>query len=81
MNYMYYGCESLKELNLSSFKINNVTDMNYMFHGCESLKELNLSSFKINNILSNNNLSLKNCLKKIKKSAKWKHQDLGYIIF
>ena len=67
MSHMFYGCESLKELDLSSFKINNVTDISYMFHGCVSLKELNFSSFKINNILSNKNLSLKNCLKKIKK--------------
>jgi len=40
MNSMFSGCSSLKELNLSSFNTNNVTDMGYMFEGCSSLKEL-----------------------------------------
>ena len=47
---MFYGCSSLKELNLNSFNTNNVTDMDYMFHGCSSLKELNLNNFNTNNV-------------------------------
>ena len=31
---MFSGCSSLKELNLSNFNTNNVTDMSYMFYGC-----------------------------------------------
>ena len=31
---MFYGCSLLKELNLSKFHINNVTDMSGMFYGC-----------------------------------------------
>ena len=50
MNYMFYGCSSLKELNLSNFNTNNVKDMRSMFFGCSSLKELNLSNFNTNNV-------------------------------
>ena len=45
MSQMFYGCSSLKELNLSNFNTNNVTLMSDMFNGCSSLKELNLSNF------------------------------------
>ena len=34
MRHMFCGCSSLKELNLSNFKTNNVTDMIWMFWGC-----------------------------------------------
>ena len=50
MGYMFSECYSLKELNLSNFNTNNVTDMGYMFSKCSSLKELNLSNFKTNNV-------------------------------
>ena len=49
MSCMFYGCSSLKELNLNNFNNNNVTNMSGMFIGCSSLKELNLSNFIINN--------------------------------
>ena len=44
---MFYGCSSLKELNLINFNTNNVTDMSGMFSRC--LNELKLkikSQFK-----------------------------------
>ena len=47
---MFYGCSSLKELNLSNFNTNNVTDMRGMFNECSSLKELYVSNFNINNV-------------------------------
>ena len=34
MSYMFAGCSSLKELNLSNFNTTNVTDMRNMFSGC-----------------------------------------------
>ena len=34
MGYMFYGCSSLKDLNLSNFNTNNVTNMGGMFSGC-----------------------------------------------
>ena len=44
MNYMFYKCKSLKELNLSNFTTNNVTDISNMFYDCLSLKELNCNN-------------------------------------
>ena len=34
MKCMFSGYSSLKELNISNFNTNNVTDMEYMFSGC-----------------------------------------------
>ena len=50
MSWMFCFCLSLKELNLSNFNTNNVTDMNFMFSGCPLLNELNLSNFNTNNV-------------------------------
>ena len=50
MSGMFAGCMSLKELDLSSFNTNNVTDMREMFITCSSLKEINLSSFNTDNV-------------------------------
>ena len=58
MIWMFYGCESLEEINLSSFKIktktlsNNIGDM---FEGCDNLKKIEINGdyynqFKFNNI-------------------------------
>ena len=44
------GCSSLKEINLSNFNTNKVTNMCAMFNGCTSLKEINLSNFNTNNV-------------------------------
>ena len=50
MECMFSGCSSLKQLNLSNFNTNNVTDMVGMFSGCSSLEELNLSNFNTKNV-------------------------------
>ena len=52
MGEMFYGCLSLKEINLSNFNTNNVNNMGGMFWGCSSLKEINLSSFNTNNVIN-----------------------------
>ena len=52
MEYMFNGCSSLQELNISNFRVNNVKIMNDMFNGCASLKELNLSNFNTSHTLS-----------------------------
>ena len=49
MSSMFEECSSLKELNISNFNTNNVTDMSDMFKGCKLLTELNISNFNINN--------------------------------
>ena len=53
---MFSDCSSLKELNLSSFNTNNVTNMSEMFRNCSSLNELNLSSFNTNNVTDMSNI-------------------------
>ena len=51
MNRMFFGCNNLEEINLSSFDTSNVTNMNEMFCLCYKLKDLNLSSFDTKNVL------------------------------
>ncbi len=45
MRYMFANCQSLENLNLSSFKTSNVEEMNFMFKGCSKLTTLDLSGF------------------------------------
>ena len=52
MSSMFEECSSLKELNISNFNTNNVTDMSDMFKGCKLLTELNISNFNINPLAS-----------------------------
>ena len=41
-NYMFCGCKSLTNINLSNFNTNKVTDMSDMFYECSSLKKENI---------------------------------------
>ena len=50
MGYMFSGCSSLKELNVSNFNTAKVTRMSEMFEGCSSLKELNVSNFNTSKV-------------------------------
>ena len=46
MNYLFFGCSSLKSLpDISNWDTSNVVDMQWMFGRCSSLKELDLSNF------------------------------------
>ena len=51
MSQLFSGCISLKELNLTNLKTNNVTDMSEMISKYISLEELNLSNFDTKNVL------------------------------
>ena len=42
---MFYGCSSLKSLDLSNFDTSKVTYMSYMFYECTSLESLDISNF------------------------------------
>ena len=45
---MFFGCSSLKELNLNNFNTNNLTNMKYMFSKCSYELKLKIrSKFKI----------------------------------
>jgi surface protein len=57
MSYMFYGCESLINLDLSNFYTYNLNNMSYIFYGCKSLKFLNLKNFNIQTIQKNDNMS------------------------
>jgi surface protein len=43
-------CKELQEINFSSFKTDNLTNMSFMFSGCSSLKEINLTTFKTDKV-------------------------------
>ena len=53
MSNMFGWRTSLKELNLTNFNTNNVTNMNFMLDKCSSLETLNLTNQKINLTISN----------------------------
>ena len=42
-DFMFYGCKSLKNIDLSNFKTKNISNMGHMFDGCESLTNIDLS--------------------------------------
>ena len=44
MKNMFCECSSLKELNLSNFNTNNVTDMIGMFGGCSEQLKMKIKS-------------------------------------
>ena len=47
MQSMFEGCQSLTELDLSTFNTANVTNMNCMFQSCTNLETLNIALFNI----------------------------------
>ena len=59
----------MKELNLSNFNTNNVTNMSQMFSWCSSLKEINLSSFNIDNV-TDINFMFNGCSDRIKRKVR-----------
>ena len=50
MRYMFYGCNKLTSLDLSSFNTSSVIYMRYMFHDCNKLTSLDLSSFNTSKV-------------------------------
>ena len=75
MSSMFSLCSSLKELNLSNFNTNNVTNMSYIFSRCSSLKELNLSNFNTNNV-SNIYRMFYGCSNNLKKKIIFQHKNI-----
>ena len=59
-SYMFYNCENIRNINLSSFNAQKVTDMNHMFSSCLNL--LNINLLKLNTIsLTNMSYMFSNC--------------------
>ena len=52
LSYLFYGCSSLSNIDLSNFNTQNVTDMSYMFCGCSSLTNIDLSNFNTQNVIN-----------------------------
>ena len=50
MHSMFNGCYRLKNLNVSKFDTNRVTDMSWMFVDCEQIDQLDLSGFDISKV-------------------------------
>ena len=50
MSYMFYSCESLVSLDLSSFNTSNCTNFYGMFYNCSSLGSLDLSNFNTSKV-------------------------------
>ena len=67
---MFYGCSSLKELNLSNFNTNKVKNMNNMFSGCLSLKNLDIYNFVVNK-----GANIKDMFTDLSKEVKYKIKD------
>ena len=44
-SFMFFGCNNLIDIDLSSFDTQNVTNIGGMFYNCNNLKRINLSSF------------------------------------
>ena len=49
--FMFYGCKSLIQLDLSIFDTSNVTTMYKMFYDCERLTQLDVSNFDTSNVI------------------------------
>ena len=68
INYLFYKCNSLTNIDLSNLNTQNVTDMSFMFYGCKSLSNIDLSNFNTQNA-TNMSYMFSRCnslLKKIK---------------
>ena len=50
MYHTFFGCENLTNLNLSSFKTENLLNMQSMFAGYKNLLDINLSSFDTSSV-------------------------------
>ena len=59
--YMFYGCDTILEMNLDNFDATNCTSTQGMFRNCTSLKSLDLSGFKTSKSLKAMNNMFWNC--------------------
>ena len=48
---VFFGCDKLETLNISSWDTSNVIGMAFMFSGCSNLRELDLSNFNTSNVI------------------------------
>ena len=65
MSFMFFGCENLEELDLSTFNIQNVDQMTAMFYNCVKMEKLSLPVSNVKNDVCMRSI-LYNCKKEIK---------------
>ena len=53
---MFYRCSFLKNINLSFFNTNNITNMSFLFAESSSLASIDLSNFNTNNVKDMNGM-------------------------
>ena len=53
---LFYGCESLVNIDLSNFNTKDITNMENMFSGCTFLKKINFLNFNTQNVVNMNNM-------------------------
>lgn len=58
MTHMFYGCQALNSLDLSSFNTAKVTDMSGMFRDCQALESLDIHNFDMGKVTNSNNMFL-----------------------
>ena len=49
-SFMFYHCNNITSIDLSSFNSKYVTDMSHMFEGCSNLSNIKLTSFNTENV-------------------------------
>ena len=52
MGYMFYRCDNLTSLDVSTFNTENVTNMSHMFELCDELTSLDLRNFNTRNVVN-----------------------------
>ena len=62
MNYMFYDCERLIQLDVTNFDTKNVTNMKAMFGGCMDLLHLDVTNFDTQNV-TNMSLMFGGCMR------------------
>ena len=50
LDFMFFECSSLTDLDFSNFNTDNVTNIEYMFFYCTSLTNLNVSNFNTHKV-------------------------------
>ena len=56
MSWMFYGCNKLESLDISSFNTSNVTNMSVMFQGCSIISGLDFSHFDTSKVTAMHNM-------------------------
>ena len=77
---MFYGCSSLKELDLSNFKFNYVNNTFEMFAFCCSLNKLEMKNFVVNHKM-NTRFMFSHCSEELKNKIMGEFKDLNEFAF